>query len=187
VNSAAHMSEGTSATEVAGKDLLWFIAEGTAGTVGEQFFQCLAKHLARAFRADVAFVAEVVPEDRERARFLACWEGAGLAEPVEYRLAGTPCAEVRHADVVSYADGVRERFPEDEMVVELGLDSYLAVALRGADGAHIATWASLPPRLSSRTPRRSPRFGSSPPAPRRSSSAGGTSARCVSGRRRIEH
>ena len=131
------MSEGNPATEAAGKDLLWFIAEGTAGTVGEQFFQCLVKQLARAFHADVAFVAEVVPEDHERARFLACWEGGGPAEPVEYRLAGTPCAEVRDADVVSYTDGVRERFPEDEMVVELGLDSYLAVALRGADGAHI--------------------------------------------------
>src|ERR687891_424932 len=137
LHTAAHMSEGNPATEAAGKDLLWFIAEGTAGTVGEQFFQCLVKQLARAFHAEVAFVAEVVPEDHERARFLACWGGGAPAEPVEYRLAGTPCAEVRDADVVSYTDGVRERFPEDEMVVELGLDSYLAVALRGADGAHI--------------------------------------------------
>jgi signal transduction histidine kinase len=135
--SAAHISDGTSAAEAAGKDLLWFIAEGTAGTVGEQFFQCLVKHMAVAFGADVAFVAEVVPDDQERARFLACWEGAGPAEPVEYGLAGTPCAELRDAGVVSYTSGVRERFPEDEMVVELGLDSYLAVALRGSDGTHI--------------------------------------------------
>jgi signal transduction histidine kinase len=137
LHTAARVSEGTPAAEAGGKDLLWFIAEGTAATVGEQFFQCLVKHMAVAFRSDVAFVAEVVPEDRERARFLACWEGAGLAEPVEYRLAGTPCAEVRDSEVVSYTDGVRERFPEDEMVVELGLDSYLAVALRGSDGSHI--------------------------------------------------
>ena len=122
----------------AGKDLLWFIAEGTAGTVGEEFFQCLVKHLALAFRADVGFVAEVVPEDRGRARFLACWEGARLvAEPFEYVMAGTPCAELGASDVVSYPCGVRERFPEDEMVVDLGLDSYLAVALRGSDGTHL--------------------------------------------------
>jgi signal transduction histidine kinase len=141
------MSEGTPAREAAGKDLLWFIAEGTAGTVGEQFFQCLVEHIALAFRADVGFVAEVVPEDRGRARFLACWEGGRLAEPVEYRLAGTPCAEVRESGVVSYTDGVRERFPEDEMVVELGLDSYLAVALRGSDGAylgHLGVLAAAP-------------------------------------------
>jgi signal transduction histidine kinase len=133
VNSARHLTEAPPA----GKDLLWFVAEGTAGTVGQQFFQCLVKHIALAFGADVAFVAEVVPEDPGRARFLACWEGTGLVEAVEYRLAGTPCAEVRQSGVVSYTDGVRERFPEDEMVVGLGLDSYLAVALRGSDGAHL--------------------------------------------------
>ena len=125
------------APDVAGKDLLWFIAEGTAGTVGEEFFRCLVKHLALAFGADVAFVAELVPEERERARFLACWEGGELTEPAEYGLAGTPCAELGASDVVSYPRGVRKRFPDDEMVQELGLDSYLAVALRGSDGVHL--------------------------------------------------
>jgi signal transduction histidine kinase len=125
------------AADPAGKDLLWFVAEGTAGTVGEEFFRRLVEHLALAFGADVAFVAELVPEARERARFLACWEGGRLVEPAEYRLAGTPCAEVGRSDVVSYAEGVRRRFPDDEMVVRLGLDSYLAVALRGADGGHL--------------------------------------------------
>jgi hypothetical protein len=35
----------------------------------------LVKHVAQAFDAEVAFVAEVIPEDRERARFLACPSG----------------------------------------------------------------------------------------------------------------
>jgi len=117
--------------------LLSFVAEGTAGTVGEEFFQRLVELVALALRADVAFVAEVLPEDRERARFLACWERGRLAEPVEYCMVGTPCADVGDADVVWHADGVLERFPEDELVRELGLDSYLAVALRGSDGAHL--------------------------------------------------
>ena len=100
--------------------------------MGEEFFECLVKHLALAFEADVGFVAEVIPEDRGRARFLACWEGGRLAPPAEYNLAGTPCAEVADTDVVFYRDRVSELFPEDEMVVELGLQSYLAVALRGS-------------------------------------------------------
>ncbi len=119
------------------KDLLWFLAEGTAGTVGEEFFQRLVEHTALAFRAEVAFVAEIVPEDHEYARFLACWEGGRLSAPLEYCLEGTPCAEVSTTDVVSYPSGVRQRFPQDEMVIDLGLDGYLAVPLRGFDGAHI--------------------------------------------------
>ena len=39
--------------------------------------------------------------------------------------------------MVSFPEGVLERFPDDEMVARLRLDSYLAVALRGADGEHL--------------------------------------------------
>ena len=129
------------------KDLLWFLAEGTAGTVGEEFFQRLVEHTALAFRADVAFVAEIVPEDRDYARFLACWEGGRLTESMEYCLEGTPCAEVGNGDLVSYPVGVRERFPADEMVIQMGLDGYLAVPLRGFDGGHLGHLGVL-----SRTP-----------------------------------
>jgi signal transduction histidine kinase len=134
---ASPSEQQRSAGTTAEKDLLWFVAEGTAGTVGEEFFQCLVKHLALAFRAEVAFVAEIVPDDRARARYLACWEGGKLAEPVEYCLAGTPCAEVEESDVVSYTDSVTTRFPADEALVALGLESYLAVALRASDGEHL--------------------------------------------------
>ncbi|HYI19330.1 MAG TPA: GAF domain-containing protein [Solirubrobacteraceae bacterium] len=120
-----------------GEDLLWFIAEGTAGAVGETFFQRLVQRIAQAFAADVAFVAELVPEDRSRARFLARWEGSGLVPPREYRLAETPCAEVRSSAVVSFPEGVMARFPDDAMVARLRLESYLAVALHGADGEHL--------------------------------------------------
>jgi len=130
-------AEVTPVAGAGGKDLLWFIAEGTAGAVGERFFQRLVQRIAEAFAADVAFVAEVVPEDRGRARFLACWEGRKLARPVEYALAGTPCADVRSSGVVCFPEGVMERFPDDEMVRRLRLDSSLAVALSSAGGEHL--------------------------------------------------
>ncbi len=127
----------TAAGAPAGEDLLWFLAEGTAGAVGEAFFQCLAEHVALALGADVAFVAEVAPEDRGRARFLACWQQGRFADPIEYCMAGTPCAHVGEDEVVAFHDGIQERFPDDEMLVELGVNSYLGVALRGSSGAHL--------------------------------------------------
>ena len=48
------------AAQMTGEDVLVFIAQGTAGTVGEEFFESLVEHLARAFGADVGFVAEEV-------------------------------------------------------------------------------------------------------------------------------
>ena len=41
------------------RDLLRTIAEGTAGTVGAPFLRSLARRLASAFAADVAYVAEL--------------------------------------------------------------------------------------------------------------------------------
>jgi signal transduction histidine kinase len=143
-------SPGTSPVAGTGdRDLLWFIAEGTAGAVGERFFQRLVQRIAQAFAADVAFVAEVMPGEPDRARFLACWEGDAFAPPVEYKLTGTPCAEVRSSDVVCFPEGVGQRFPTDEMVVRLQLDSYLAVALRSAEGGylgHLGVFATGPLR-----------------------------------------
>jgi signal transduction histidine kinase len=118
--------------------VLSFIAAGTAGAVGERFFQCLVEYLALAFGADVAFAAELVPGAADRASFLACWEGGRLVEePAAYELAGTPCAAFGESDLVSHADGVAARFPDDPMVVEHGLESYLGVAVRDSTGAHI--------------------------------------------------
>jgi hypothetical protein len=48
------------------RDLLRFVAEGTAGVVGDAFLRSLVTHLAGAFRADAAFVAELVGAGRAR-------------------------------------------------------------------------------------------------------------------------
>ena len=41
-----------------GRDLLRTVAEGTAGAVGDEFLRCLVRHVALAFDAKFAFVAE---------------------------------------------------------------------------------------------------------------------------------
>jgi signal transduction histidine kinase len=118
--------------------VLSFIAAGTAGAVGERFFQCLVEHLALAFDADVAFAAELAPDDDDRATFLACWEGGALIpEPSEYELAGTPCSEFGESDLVSYVGGLAARYPNDRLIVEQGLESYLGVAVRDSAGTRI--------------------------------------------------
>ena len=106
--------------------------------VGDAFFRSLVRHLAEAFDAEVAFVAEVVDADGERARILASWRhGVELPEGLEFELAGTPCELVEGADAVLLEDDATERFPEDEFVARYGLRGYLAVALRGSDGRRL--------------------------------------------------
>jgi signal transduction histidine kinase/uncharacterized protein YhfF len=114
------------------------VAAGTATVTGEAFFRSLTRHLAAAFDAEVAFVAELMGEPPARARVLAIsHNGADLHEGHEFATEGTPCALVLAHDVVSIPEGTCARFPDDDFTVRHGLDAYLAVAMRGSDGRHI--------------------------------------------------
>jgi signal transduction histidine kinase/uncharacterized protein YhfF len=121
-----------------GRDLLRAIAAGTATVTGEAFFRSLTRHLALAFGADVAFVAEFLDGPPARARVLAVAQGgADLREGTEFEIAGTPCELIVKHDFVSIPKGTCARFPSDEFTVRHGLDSYLGVAMRGSDGGQI--------------------------------------------------
>src|SRR5690242_1024507 len=102
-----------SSQEVTERDLLRTIAAGTAPVVGKAFFRSLARHVAEALGAEVAFVAEYIGDPPQSARTIAAWAGAGdaLGEGVEFPLEGSPCALTLTRDVVSIPDGVCERFP----------------------------------------------------------------------------
>jgi len=120
------------------RDLLRTVAEGTAGAVGDEFLRCLVKHVALAFDAKFAFVAEAVDPRGEHVRVLSGWyEGDWMDEPLEYDTQGKPCALVAESPVVEFPDALRERFPDAQPAIDMGLESYFAVCLRAADGSHL--------------------------------------------------
>jgi signal transduction histidine kinase/uncharacterized protein YhfF len=120
------------------RDLLRAVAAGTAGVVGEAFLRSLTHHVAEAFDAELAFVAEAL-NGSCRIRIVASWHrgAARLPEGTEYDLDGTPCALVREHDVVTFPEGARDRFPAGALTAVQGLDGYLAIAMRGAGGAYL--------------------------------------------------
>jgi PAS domain S-box-containing protein len=131
------------------------IVEGTAHSTGEEFFQTLVRHLARAVGARHAFVAEFAsPETRTRARTIAFWSRDGIAENFEWTLAGTPCEDVVHGKLCHYPSGVRQNFPEDRLVVELGIESYLGVPLCDPEGNVLGHLAVFDDRSMPEEPRK---------------------------------
>jgi signal transduction histidine kinase/uncharacterized protein YhfF len=121
-----------------GRDLLRAVAEATATATGDAFFRSLTRHLAQAFDAEVAFVAELLGEERERARVLAVsHDGDDLREGFEFAIEGTPCELVLERDVVTFPEGTCGRFPDDKFTVGHRLDGYLAVVMRGTDGERL--------------------------------------------------
>ena len=124
-----------------GRPLLAAIAEGTAGTVGDEFLRCLVRHVAEAFGARLALLAEATGPGRARA--LACWCDGAFQDPWDFETEGTPCARLPGESMLAIPESLAARFPDDREAIEMGLDSYLAVCLRGADGRHLGHLAVL--------------------------------------------
>ena len=122
------------------------IVEGTASSTGEEFFQNLVRHLAASLDVHYAFVAEFA-EVNTRARTLAYWFRDHIHDNVEWELAGTPCEDVVRGSLCHHPTGVQEKFPHDEPLVTLGIDSYLGVPLvdgRGTVLGHLAVFDERP-------------------------------------------
>jgi len=117
------------------------LAEGTAAATGEEFFRSLARHAAQALGARYAFVAETLSELESQS--LAFWEGADFGQGFTYRFPGTPCQRVAAGHVCSTTSGLREKFPEDLWLQQIGAESYVGVPMRTAQGRTIGHLAVL--------------------------------------------
>src|SRR5205085_790118 len=101
---------------------------------GITFFQSLSLTLARILEAKYAMVALVVRERDPIARTLGwCCDGKTL-ENVSYALIGTPCYGVAEGEIRCYPRDVQHQFPDDRRLANLGLQSYMGVPLRDAEG-----------------------------------------------------
>jgi PAS domain S-box-containing protein len=134
-------------------EALGLIMEGTASATGEDFFRCLVKALASAFEFRYAFVGDLIGSKKNRIRTLAVWADGEYAEDFEYDLAGTPCHGVVGRELCFHADGVQKQFPEDHLLVELAVESYLGAPLFDSGGRPLGLLAVMDNKPMERTPR----------------------------------
>jgi signal transduction histidine kinase len=111
------------------------IIEGTSASTGEDFFRSLVRSLAVALEADFTLVGELTPDLASVNTLAVCVDGE-IIENTVYELRGTPCEAVVNADAKAcyYAAGIREFFPDDIMLSDLRMESYLATPLQNEAG-----------------------------------------------------
>jgi PAS domain S-box-containing protein len=131
------------------------IVEGTAHSIGEEFFLTLVRHLSRAVGAQYAFVAEFASsETKTRARTIAFWTKDRIADNLEWTLAGTPCEDVVRGALCHHPSQVRQTFPDDRLLVDLGVESYLGVPLLDPQGNVLGHLAVFDERAMPEEPRK---------------------------------
>ncbi|MDH3972825.1 MAG: PAS domain S-box protein [Deltaproteobacteria bacterium] len=127
------------------ENALSFVAQRGWRTNGENFFEALSRYLAHALGVDYAFIARLI--DDEHAATVALFARGEIVENFEYALEGTPCKEVVGRKTCIYPENIQELFPEDEMLVTMGIESYVGVPLWGTKGqsiGHVAVMDGRP-------------------------------------------
>lgn len=111
------------------------ILEKTADKIGKAFLQRLLRELCQALNVRYALIGELVGVHRERAHILAMWPPAPASDPIEYALRGTPCEGVAGNKLCRYESEIQTLFPEDTMLADLGVQSYMGMPLFATGGA----------------------------------------------------
>jgi diguanylate cyclase (GGDEF)-like protein/PAS domain S-box-containing protein len=119
------------------------IVKVTGGAVGEAFFRSLVSELAAALNSRFALVGELVIAPTPHVRTVAVCGDGGILGNFDYDLSHTPCAGVIEGGLRFFPSGLRQAFPENAMLRDLGLDSYLGIPLVAASGQVLGLIAVL--------------------------------------------
>ncbi|MGH8014808.1 MAG: sigma 54-interacting transcriptional regulator [Candidatus Zixiibacteriota bacterium] len=105
------------------------ILEGIAPVTGDRFFVQLAAQLARTLRVKYAFVGKLEEGAVPKVRSLAFVADDQILPNFEFDLAGTPSEEVVEKSLCYFPEGVRNKFPHDQLLQKMNVESYIGVPL----------------------------------------------------------
>lgn len=108
------------------------IVKGT-NNIGKEFLESLVKELSGLLDCKYTFVAKFIDPSFKKAKTVALSFYQEIVNNFEYDLAGTPCQEVLKKEF-AYYDNVAESFPDNFMIQELKVTSYMGVALFAQHG-----------------------------------------------------
>jgi diguanylate cyclase (GGDEF)-like protein len=98
--------------------------------LGDNVFQTIVKELAQSQGATYAMIAILEEPNSTTANTVAVWAGDDYAENFSYSLVGTPCEQVLDEGICIYPTGIQETFPQDTMLVDMGVTSYIGSPLK---------------------------------------------------------
>ena len=118
------------------------IAEVLSGGVGEHHLRMLAEALGRALHARMVIIGQT-----RRATTgdhgVALYDSGHMRETKTYALQNTPCATVMTGGLCLYKSRVRQQFPLDAALQEIGAESYAGMPLIDSLGRSVGLLSVL--------------------------------------------
>ncbi len=124
------------------EDLLPRIAERISEKTGEDYFRSVTEFVARELGTDYAIIVELLPDARTL-RTVSIYARGRSVDAFEYDIENTPCGNVVGKRSCFYPERVRELFPRDALLAELGVESYAGVPLFDSAGMPLGGLVAL--------------------------------------------
>ena len=110
---------------------------------GKEFFRHFVRHAATLQGTRYAMIAMIDEQDPTNAHTIAVWGDNDYLANFSYSLTGTPCENVTKIGSCLYPGNIQNLFPEDELLVEMGVESYWGTPLRNKNQNTIGLLAIL--------------------------------------------
>ena len=124
------------------EDALFFVAQRGWLSGAENFFTALAQFLGESLHMDYVIVSEL-GEKSNIAETLALYARGAIVANMSYALTGTPCENVMGRHLCAYPQDVQQLFPEDTLLAEMGVESYIGIPLWDSFGRPIGLIAVM--------------------------------------------
>ena len=115
------------------EEALTFLVQCGAPGTGEDFFQALARFLARRLGMDYVCI-DRLETDLLSAHTVAVYYDGRFEDNISYTLHDTPCGNVVGDGICVFAQGVRHLFPKDLVLQEMVAECYVGTTLWNSDG-----------------------------------------------------
>ncbi len=113
---------------------LRFVLQGTSQYVGKDFYRALTRSLAQALSMRFALIGKLSPTLEDCVETLAVWDRDAHEKNFSYSLIGAPCENVTRNGLCVYPTSVADLFPDDKVLRERGMESYLGTPIHDHAG-----------------------------------------------------
>jgi len=120
----------------------------------DSFYRACVKMLASVYNAQFSFIGLFANEQRNSIQTQSLWAGNDYPANFEYNLEGTPCADILDLKRELIPRDAAKEYPDDEMLVQMGVESYFGSPLVTPSGEMVGLVSVLdvkPMELSSWT------------------------------------
>lgn len=97
------------------------------------FLRCIER-VASFYDVEYAFIGLLDDRDKQLINTYIVWNNGQLIDNFQYNLVGTPCEEVVNLEHEIITKGAACRYPNDVMLSQMGIESYLGSPLLGVSG-----------------------------------------------------